>query len=182
MLVPTPNRLSMNTGLSPARVSTLESVFGEFPNLPVNCGDCQNPRVSRHLETRDVGPFRCTAIKPFLDALERVFVKIKAAHPELYDLLGTEGAMCYRCVRGSSSPSNHAAGTAIDLSVGGVTPDMDYSPETPDMIPNGFVILYGYFHREEIYWAAGYAGHRVDAMHFEASDELLRNWKSKGLV
>ena len=172
----------MNSGLSAAKVSTLHEAFGDFPDLPVNCGDCKNPRVNRLLETRDVGPFRATAIKPFLDVLERVFAKVKAAHPDLYDILGTEGAMCYRRVRGSHSPSNHAAGTAIDLSVGGVCPSMDYTPETPAMIPNGFVILYGYFHAERVVWGAGYAGSRVDAMHFECSDELLHDWKSKGLI
>ena len=181
-LVPTPNRNSMNSGLSAAKVSTLINVFGDFPDLPVNCGDCQNPRISQLLETRDVGPFRATAIKPFLDVLERVFAKVEAAHPDLYDLLGSEGAMCYRRVRGSSSPSNHAAGSAIDLSVGGVTPPMDYSPETPMLIPNGFIVLYGYFHAEKVYWGAGYAGGRVDSMHWEASDELLHDWHNKGIV
>lgn len=181
-LVPTPSRSSMNSGLSPAHVSTLHELFGDFPNLPVNCGDCKNPRVSRLLETRDVGPFRATAIKPFLDVLERVFAKVKAAHPDLYAILGTEGAMCYRRVRGSSSPSNHAAGSAIDLTVGGVLPPMDYSPATPDPIPNGFVILYGFMHAEGIYWAAGYAGGRIDAQHWEVADETLRKWHAQGLI
>ena len=108
--------------------------------------------------------------------------KVKAAHPELYKIIGTEGAMCYRRVRNGSSPSNHSAGSAIDLTVGGVLPPMDYSPETPLLIPNGFVILYGYMHREKIYWAAGYAGSRVDSMHFESSDELLKQWKAEGKI
>ncbi len=179
--VPTPPRSAMNSGLSAAKVSTLEKCFGDFPDLPENCGKSRNAKVNRLIETRDVGPFRVTLIKQALDALERALTKLKAAHPALHDILGTEGGLCYRRVRGSHAPSNHAAGTAIDFSVGGVTPDMDYSPETPDLIPNGFVILYGFLHAEKFYWAAGYAG-RKDAMHFECSDELLLDWHHKGII
>ena len=66
------------------------------------------------------------------------------------------------------------------MTVGGVLPAMDYSPDTPELIPNGFVVLYSYFHREGWFWAAGYAGGRVDAMHFEVADETLRKWAANG--
>lgn len=182
-LVPTPNRNSMNSGLSPARVATLTSIFGAFPNLPEDCGTCANKRIASMLQTRNVGPFRATGIAPALDSLSRIFARVKAAHPELYQIVGTAGMACYRRVRGTqNTPSNHAAGTAIDLTVGGVLPDMDYSPETPLLIPNGFVVLYGYFHREGWYWAAGYAGDRVDGMHFEVADQTLRGWDKAGLI
>lgn len=179
-LVPTPNRRSMNSGLSAAKVSTLKTLFGDFPNLPENCGTNKNAKVSAMLETRNVGPFRCTGIKPALDSLERIFAAVKKDHPDLYKLVGTAGMHCYRKIRGGNTPSNHSAGTAIDLTVGGVLPPMDYSPETPGLIPNGFVILYAYFHREGWYWGAGYAGGRVDAMHFEVADETLKAWASRG--
>lgn len=175
-IVPTPNRKYMNSGLSAAKVSTLKVLFGEFPNLPENCGANRNVKVLSMLETRNVGPFRCTGIKPALDSLERIFADIKNDHPELYKIIGTAGMHCYRRVRGSSSPSNHSAGTAIDLTVNGILPGMDSTPETPALIPNGFVIMYAYFHREGWYWGAGYAGGRVDAMHFEVADETLRKW------
>lgn len=179
-LVPTPNRRHMNSGLSAARVSTLKALFGDFPNLPENCGTNRNAKVSAMLETRNVGPFRCTGIKPALDSLERIFAAVKHDHPQLYKLVGTAGMHCYRRVRGGSTPSNHSAGTAIDLTVGGVLPPMDSTPETPALIPNGFVILYAYFHREGWYWGAGYAGGRVDAMHFEVADETLKKWAAQG--
>ena len=178
-LVPTPNRRYMNSGLSAAKVSTLRALFGAFPNLPENCGTNRNAKVSAMLETRNVGPFRCTGIKPALDSLERIFAAVKQDHPQLYKLVGTAGMHCYRRVRGGSTPSNHSAGTAIDLTVGGVLPPMDSTPETPALIPNGFVILYAYFHREGWYWGAGYAGGRVDAMHFEVADETLKEWAAR---
>jgi hypothetical protein len=178
----------MNTGLSACKVSTLKAIFGPFPDLPVNCSSApKNKKVAALTETRNVMPpgakaMRVTAIKPFLDALERVFKKVYKDHPALCDLIKSQGGLCYRAVRGSSSPSNHAAGTAIDLEIGGYLPPMDYSPETPDPIPIGFVILYGYMHAEGIYWSAGYAGSRVDSMHWEAADETLREWAKDGLL
>lgn len=178
-LVPTPNRHYMNSGLSAARASTLKRLFGSFPDLPVNCGSNQNAEVKAMLETRDVGPFRCTGIKPALDSLERIFDAIKEDHPDLYKIIGTAGMHCYRRVRGGRNPSNHSAGTAIDLKVDGILPGMDYSPENPDLIPNGFVIMYSYFHREGWYWGAGYGGGRVDAMHFEVADQTLRQWAAR---
>jgi hypothetical protein len=180
-LVPTPARRHMNTGLKAARVSTLIEIFGPFPDLPVNCsGENKNKTVRGLLETRNVGPFRVTGIAPALDSLARIFARVKADHPDLYKIVGTAGMHCYRRVRGGASPSNHSAGTAIDITIGGVLPPMDFTPETPNLIPNGFVVLYGYFHREGWFWGAGYAGDRVDAMHYEASDSLLRAWRNNG--
>lgn len=178
--VPTPNRKSMNTGLSAAKVSTLVAIFGAFNNLPVNCSAPKNPKVKSQLVTQSVGPFRVTGIKPAVESLKRIMAKVKKEHPDLYPLIGTAGMACYRKVRGGESPSNHSAGTAIDITIGGVLPAMDYSPETPDLIPNGFVVLYAYFHAEGWFWAAGYAGDRVDAMHFEVADETLKRWHAQG--
>jgi hypothetical protein len=178
-LVPTPNRRSINSGLSAAKVSTLKELFGPFPDLPTDCGKNRNAKISAMLEVRNVGPFRVTGIKPALDSLERIFAGVKRDHPDLYKIVGTAGMHCYRRVRGGYSPSNHCAGTAIDITVNGVLPEMDTTPETPELIPNGFLILYGYFYREGWLWAAGYAG-RVDAMHWEVADQTLRKWAENG--
>lgn len=176
-MVPCPARTSMNTGLNPARVATLKAVFGEFPHLGSECGSVKNKKVAAMLETRNVGPFRATGIKPALDDLEAIFAEIKFAHPDLYAMLGTAGMTCYRCVRGyPGAPSNHAAGTAIDMTVGGVLTEFD-----ADEVPAGLIVLYGYFHRYKWYWGAGYNGRR-DGMHFEVSDERLRDWDAKGVI
>lgn len=175
-LVPAPARTSMNSGLSPARVSTLTACFGPFPMLGTECGPVHNPTVKRLLETRNVGPFRVSGIKPALDDLEQIFGEVRQAHPDLYALLGTAGMMCYRCVRGSTSPSNHAAGTAIDMKIAGTLTLFNAR-----VVPYGLVVLYGYFHRHGWFWAAGYKG-RTDPMHFEVSDEKLLQWHKAGLL
>jgi hypothetical protein len=182
-MVPTPNRKSMNTGLSAAKVSTMTSIFGAFPSLPTNCqGGNKNKRIAAMLETRSVGPFRATGITPALNSLARIFARVKEAHPDLYKIVKSEGMNCYRCVRGApGTPSNHSSATAIDLSIGGFLPEMDSTPESPKYIPTGYVILYGYFHREGWFWAAGYRS-RADAMHFEVADETLRAWDKQGLI
>jgi hypothetical protein len=175
-LVPTPKRSAMNSGLSPARVETLIDIFGEFPGLTNDCGPVKNARVAKQSQTRDLGPFRATGIRPALSSLETVMDEVKAAHPLLWGIIGTEGMLCYRRVRGSSKPSNHAAGTAIDIKIGGVLPEFNAA-----MVPFGYVVLYGYFHRHGWFWAAGYNGRR-DPMHFEIADETLRKWHASGTI
>lgn len=176
-LVKTPSRAWINTGLSPAKVTTLVEVFGPFNDLPTDCGKVRNQKVARLLETRDVGPFRATGIKPALDDLEAIFAEVKRDHPDLYAMIGTAGMTCYRCVRGApGKPSNHAAGTAIDLTIAGTLTIFNAL-----FVPQGLVTLYAYFHAAKFFWAAGYKG-RTDPMHFEVSDERLREWHAKGLI
>ena len=174
-LVPAPTRTSMNSGLSPARVATLLEIYGPFRDLGTDCGTVGNAKIRALLQTRDVGPFRVTGIKPALDDLEAIFAEVRAAHPDLYALLGTAGMECYRCVRGApGTPSNHAAGTAIDMKIAGTLTLFNAK-----FVPYGLVVLYGYFHRKGWFWAAGYKG-RTDPMHFEVSDERLRQWHRSG--
>src|SRR3712207_4411657 len=122
-MIPTPPRTAMNTGLTPARVATLTRIFGTFRGLGNECGEVRNQRVRRLVETRSVGALRVTGITPALDSLNAIFEEVEDAHPDLYKSLGTAGMLCYRRVRGSHAPSNHAVGTAIDLTVGGILPD-----------------------------------------------------------
>ena len=176
-LVPTPPRTAMNTGLSPARPSTLTTIFGPFNGLLNDCsGACQNPTVSNLLETRNVGPFNVTGIRPAVAALEGAFDEVKAAHPVLWDMLGTEGMFCYRHISGSQTVSNHAAGIAIDLKLDNILP-----AQGAGQIPMGFVVLYGYFHRRGFYWGAGYRT-LTDPMHFEVADETLKLWHAQGKI
>lgn len=175
--VPAPLRKSINTGLSAAKVSTLEKCFGDFTGLPTDCGKVKNKKVAQLLETRNVGPFRVTGIKPALDDLEEIFAEVKKYHPELYAMLGTAGMTCYRCVRDYPGvPSNHAAGTAIDMTIAGTLTLFNAK-----VMPRGLVILYGYFHRKGWYWAAGYKK-RTDPMHFEVSNERLLQWDREGKI
>lgn len=172
--VPTPSRIAMNTGLSPARPATLRAIFGDFPQLGDDCGSVHNALIKRLLVTQDVGPFRVTGIKPAVESLREVLDEVKVAHPDLWQVLGTAGMMCYRHVRGRSAPSNHASGTAIDLRVAGILP-----PFNSPTVPSGALVLYGYFHRAGWFWAAGYNG-RTDPMHWEVADQTLRAWHKAG--
>lgn len=169
-LVVLPPRTAMNTDLSAARVSTLTRIFGEFKNLPTDCdGRIGNAKIAANTETRNVGPFKVTGHRAALDDLVMIFAEVKEKDPELYELLGTAGVSCYRCVRNRPGvPSNHAAGTAIDMKIGGTLTLFGAR-----LGPQGLVKLYAYFHKYGWFWAQGYRG-RTDPMHFEMSDERLR--------
>jgi hypothetical protein len=44
-------------------------------------------------------PFRVTMVKPAMDALQRIFSKVKAANPDLYAAVKTAGALCCRPIK-----------------------------------------------------------------------------------
>lgn len=166
----------MNSGLTFPTVDDLTRLFGDFPGLTNDCGEVKNAKIRRLLVTDTVGRFRVTGIKPAVLSLQAVFADIQHSYPDLWKIIGTEDMECYRRVRGRSAPSNHAAGSAIDLTVGGILPEFD-----ADMIPYGFVVMYGAFHRAKWAWGAGYRGRR-DPMHMEASAELLEDWRKSGAL
>ncbi len=176
-----PHPDSINSGLTSAKQSTMLSVLGRpRETLTNDCADVTNPKLKKLLETRDVGPFRVTAIKPFLDVLTRVFARVKENDPQLYNLLGSAGGLCCRRVRKTSGPpsknfSNHSWGTAVDIKIGGIL-----DKQGDNMCLRGLLALYGYFHAEKCYWGAEFP--TEDSMHFEASDELIRGWKDAGIV
>lgn len=175
-LVPTPARQYMNTGLSPARHGTMLDVLGVPCRRTSDCSDVSNGRLRGLMETRDVGPFRATGLRPALDSLQAIFTEVRAALPELHDIVGTEGMSCCRAVRGRPEFfSNHSWGTAIDLKVGGIL-----APLNAQRIPHGLLLLYPFFHRHGWFWAAGYNG-RTDPMHFELANETILDWHGRGL-
>jgi len=175
-LVRLPAPGSINTGVSPARVSTQIQIFGKPGRLTQDCKETSAPaKVRELLETRDVGPFRLRGVKPWLDVCEKVYAEVKKDHPELYSQLVTAGCFCARLVRGSATqPSNHTFGTATDHGVKVIDRRGD------GKVQRGLLVLYSYFKKHKAYWGAEY---RIeDAMHFEASNELLIDWKRRGLV
>ena len=174
--VPVPSHDEINTGASPIHTSTIHAIFGTLPNLTADCSDgWQNvDRLKGKIKTEDVGPFRLTGHVEFLRSVREVLAEVKATHPDLYAAIGTAGCLCYRHVRGfPGSPSNHACGLAVDLTFGGVLDDLGSSRCT-----RGSLAVYGIAHRHKIFWGAGFA--RSDAMHWEASDELIRLWFAQG--
>jgi len=165
----------INAGLNSASPATMMKVLGNPGNPEDTCGT-PSPPLTRLLKTADVGPFRVTGLFPAIDALTRVFSAVKSNKPDLYGLLGTAGMLCVRHVRGSTvNLSNHSWGTAVDITVCGTL-----TPLGSPTVQRGIVELAPFMHAQRFYWGAGF--HRVDGMHFEASNELVMEWKANGLI
>ena len=174
--IPVPT--GINTLCGPARVSTQRRVFGDPKGrLTQMCGGVS--RVSDRLRpliiTADVGPFRLTGYRKFLLVLREVFFEYERQHPEAYADLTTAGCLCVRLVRGSKSqPSNHCWGTAVDLGFGGVI-----DKRGDGLCYRGLLDLYAIAKHHGLFWGAGFS--TEDAMHTEASEELLRQWEREGI-
>lgn len=171
----------INPGVSACKHSTMLNILGRPGELSENCSQASG-RVIDLLVTDDVGPFRVTGLSPAIEALKRIFDAVRDQEPALFDALGTAGMHCCRRIRttdGSISPifSNHAWGTAIDIKING-----QLDPRSDGHALRGLLMLHPFFNAEHFYWGAGFGGSFEDAMHFEASDELVREWHAGGLI
>jgi hypothetical protein len=138
------------------------------------CQPVTNPRLIAALDTRAVGSFRVTMLKPALDSFQAVMDRLKEEEPEIYASLGTAGALCVRHVRGApNTVSSHAWGAAVDLTLTG---DLDAMGDGSTQF--GLVVLAEFFNDAGWYWGAGYG--REDSMHFEVGEALLRQWVDDG--
>lgn len=173
--VPAPAPETLNPGLTAVRQAWMLATLGR-PRDVLTQADAPvtNPALRRLLETRSVGPFRATGLRPALDSLAAIFAEVKAQRPDLHAALGSAGMLCCRLVRGSAtSISQHAWGTAIDVTIGGV---LDTCGD--GRVQRGLLELAPFMNRHGWYWGAEF---RIeDAMHFEASAELLASWKAAG--
>jgi hypothetical protein len=183
-LITAPGPKAVNAGASASRVSTKNRLLG----APIGelSQDCDNGKASakvrRLCETRDVGPFRATGLKPWLTVLERTFRILKVKDLALWQNVGTAGTLCPRNTRGGDFPSSHSYGTATDLTIDGVV-----DPRGDDRIQQGLLVIYGCFKQacKDLGWPPVFWGVEFpteDAMHFEASEELLRFWAEKDLI
>ncbi|HUF57464.1 MAG TPA: M15 family metallopeptidase [Thermohalobaculum sp.] len=171
-----PRRPAFNKQLTRARQSYLRVVLGEpRTDYGDDCRPPSNERLLGLLETREIGPIRVTMIRPALDSLARVLDRLRRDEPEIYAALGTAGALCARRVRGANSISTHSWGVAVDLTLAG-----KLDPYGDDGSQFGLLVLAEFFNDEGWYWGAGYA--REDAMHFEVSEEKLREWAEQNLL
>jgi hypothetical protein len=179
-LVPIPT--GINPGVTAAQQDTMVRIFGKPCSLKADCTAVTNDKVKQLLVTKNVGPFTVTGIRPVVEALTRIFKKVKEEKPELHRVLGTAGVLCCRRVRRESGPpspnfSNHSWGTAIDLKIKGAL-----DPRGDGKTQKGILLLAPYFNEERFFWGAGFRGRSEDAMHFEASDKLVREWSDDGLL
>lgn len=141
---------------------------------------CNRDNISQKIEhrivTRDVGPFSLTGLDLFLDVMEKVFAEFKQVNPGAYADLFNGGCLCVRLVRGSKeSPSNHSWGTAWDGGFGGMV-----DSRGDGFCFKGMLDLYAIAKKHKLFWGATFG--TEDAMHFEASEELIREWVKAGLI
>lgn len=173
--VPLPAPETLNHGLTPVRQALMLATFGRPREaLDGECRTVTNPDLARRIATESVGPFHATGLQPALASLRTIFAAVQAHRPDLAGSAGSAGMLCCRLVRGSRNAiSNHAWGTAIDLTVNGVL-----DPRGDDRVQRGLLELAPYFNSAGWYWGAEF---RIeDGMHFEVSAELLADWRATG--
>ena len=170
-------RRDLNGPLRGARNSTMLEVLGNpRANYSDECQDTTNPDISKLIVRENVGPFKAKGLKPAVETLRIIMTEVKSDFPEIYSLLGNMGMMCCRFVRGSkSSISNHSWGTAIDLTINGIL-----DKRGDGKAQRGLLEIYPIFNKHQFYWGAAFP--TEDAMHFEASEQLIREWHRSGLL
>ena len=182
-IIPIPS--GINAGLSSAKRSTMLSVLGmPRPTLDDKCRPVTNPAIRALIVTEDVGPFKVTGLKPAVASLRRVLAKVKEAHPEVYDLIGSSGMLCARNIKNSSSPSNHSWGSAIDINIRGALDGINVRGGTgrrDDRTLAGLAAMAPFFHKEGWFWGVGFSNFE-DGMHFEVADQTIREWHAKGIL
>ncbi len=172
-LVPIPPDL--NPGLTSPSAEYMENALGRPGELTEDCSPLTNPDLLQFKAPLTVGVDAVEGYRPAVEAVQRILTKVQQEKPDLYSQIGSAGMLCVRQVRGGIGFSNHAWGTAIDLKIGGVTDVVG-----DNLAQQGVLELAPYFNAEGFYWGAAYAGDREDAMHFEASEELIARWASGG--
>jgi hypothetical protein len=175
-----PLPVGFNAGLSSAKESTMLSILGKpcSPNPSVVCSTVNNTKLKTLLVTKNVGLFRVTGLIPAVDALERIFSKVKVQKPILHAQLGTAGMLCCRFIKNTTKFSNHSWGTAIDIKI---SSDLDAVGDGKAQL--GLVEIAPYFNAEEFFWGAGFSSlAREDSMHFEASEQLIQKWHQTGII
>jgi hypothetical protein len=175
-LIPIPPNI--NNGLNAARQLTMKSLLGSpRGSFSRDCQPVTNATLKRLTVTADVGPFRVTGLSPAVESLKQVLMQIHEEQREVFGGLGTAGMLCARLVRGSaSSISNHSWGTAIDLTLNGI---LDARGDRARTTQRGLALIAPIFNRNGWYWGAGFPVE--DAMHFELSDQKIRELHAAGI-
>ncbi|NJM29434.1 MAG: M15 family metallopeptidase [Rhizobiales bacterium] len=156
----------INTGLTSASSSLMLSLLGNpRSNYSQDCQPVTNARLKAHIKTKHVGPFRATGFDLALESLIAVMADIRAEQPSVFAALSSAGMLCCRFKRGSSSSiSNHAWGTAIDLKLDGI---LDAYGD--GKVQFGLTLIAPIFNRHKWFWGATFP--KEDGMHFEVSTE-----------
>lgn len=181
--LPKPPNNAINTGVRAMKASILIKFFGmPRADLSQTCMAVTNAKLKKHIVTMKVHDnWRMTGLRPFVELMATVVERVREVEPTLYALLGTEGCLCARFVRGSdTTPSNHGWGSAHDFKIGGVTDTMG-----DGYCQRGLLRFYEIAKQvcaelgiPMMFWGAEFS--REDSMHFETSIELFEYWVAKG--
>jgi Putative peptidoglycan binding domain/D-alanyl-D-alanine carboxypeptidase len=169
------SRFTLNGSLQGARNRTMLELLGNpRGNYSQQCQSPTNPRLSSLIVARNIGPFNVRGLKPAVDTLEQILAVVKDKEPDIHSRLGHVGMLCCRFVRDSNTAiSNHSWGTAIDLTIDGVLDERGNR-----RAQRGLMQIFKHFNDFGFYWGVGFP--TEDAMHFEASDQLMRKWAADG--
>jgi hypothetical protein len=162
-----------NVGLTAVTNALMQQHLGApRSSYSSQCQPIDNPSLRRRITTANVGPFSVTGLDSATVSLTSVMTAIRSNQRLVYRVLGTEGMLCARYVRGSTTNiSNHSWGTAIDLQVNRVT-----DARGDNMVMFGMHLISAIFNAEGWYWGAGFP--TEDGMHFEAGRALVIGWAS----
>ena len=150
------------------------------PQMPLTTQD-QPERASpqvKKLETyRQIEKVAANGLGPAVDSLAAVLTRAFAGVPGLKAALRGDGMLAVRLRRPTSGRpstkiSNHSWGAAIDLKLDGFDPP----GATGDKVPYFIAALVPFFNEAGWYSGIGFS----DDMHFEVSDETLREWARDG--
>jgi murein L,D-transpeptidase YcbB/YkuD len=138
------------------------------------CQDPTNPKLLNLVVSRNIGPFKVRGISPAVDTLEKILARVKEKEPDIHGRLSHVGMLCCRFVRDSTTAiSNHSWGTAIDFTIDG-----KLDKRGDNKAQKGLLQIHKHFNEFGFFW--GVAFPTEDAMHFEASEELMRRWAADG--
>jgi murein L,D-transpeptidase YcbB/YkuD len=173
-LIPIPN--DINPGLNGARQLTMKALLGvPRGSFTDDCQPITNAVLKNMVVTADFGRFKATGLAPAIDSLKQVLADIQQQEPEVFGGLGTAGMLCARLIRGShSSISNHSWGTAIDLTLNKI---LDTRGDNKTQV--GLAKIAPIFNSHGWYWGGGFP--TEDAMHFELSEQKIRELHAAGV-
>jgi hypothetical protein len=169
------NRRTINGDLNGSRNATMLSMIGS-PRGSYNtkCLHPTNQRIKKLMVTDSIGPFRVTGLHVAVEVLKKIMSEVRRDHREVHDALSSAGMLCCRLVRGSSTAiSNHSWGTAVDFKLNG---RLDRRGDGKTQ--RGLFDIHPIFNRHGFYWGAAFK--TEDCMHFEASEQLIKQWASEG--
>lgn len=169
----------INVGLHSATEQTMISILGR-PAGDIDSKSCKNQFASETVKrlqvTKSVGRFKVTGLSPAVDSLAGIFDEVRSKDPDLLGAVGSAGMLCVRLRRPTSGVpstklSNHAWGTAIDISIDG---SADTKPD--GMVQRGIALLIPFFNRAGWFSGVGFK----DDTHFEVADETIHAWAQAG--